>query len=242
MKFQQVHINRKKKWPLHEQEVHIFFSLIPDPDKTEEKKYLTYLDAAEKKRLQSYKTEGKRREFLYGRYLMKNLISKYLQNSAKEVQLKIDSFKRPYLSNAELEFNLSHSFGGFAFILSKSFKVGIDVEYKKRKLSLEDGKHVFMKGEKASLGEKGPRAAKMEFLKRWTLKEAIYKAAEQGPKLLFNRFEISFNPLRLRSHSKYLTSSGWDLGQVSPHADYQLAFAIDNPEELAISYTYYQIL
>ncbi|MEM6806830.1 MAG: 4'-phosphopantetheinyl transferase superfamily protein [Bacteroidota bacterium] len=240
MKFQQVHINRKTKWPLHEQEVHIFFSLLPE--KIIEKKYLAYLDNSEKRRLEAYKTPGKRSEFLYGRYLMKHLISKYLQLPIEDIQLRIDSFKRPYLSKDELQFNLSHSFGGFAFILSKSFKVGIDVEYKKRKLSLEDGKHVFMKGEKASLGEKGPRAAKTEFLKRWTLKEAIYKAAEQGPKLLFNRFEISFNPLRLRSHSKYLSSSGWDLGQISPHIDYQLAFAIDNPEELEINYTYYQIL
>ena len=240
MKFQQVHINRKKKWPLHDKEVHLFFSLLPK--EVDEKKYISFLDSSEQKRFESYKTHGKRAEFLYGRYLMKNLISKYLQLPTEEIQLKIDSFKRPYLSSSELEFNLSHSFGGFAFILSKSFKVGIDVEYKNRKLSLEDGKHVFMQGEKESLIEKAPRAAKTEFLKRWTLKEAIYKAAEQGPKLLFNRFEISFNPLRLRSHSKYLTSSGWDLGQVSPHADYQLAFAIDNPEELPISYAYYQIL
>ena len=222
------------------EDVYIFFSLMEDTLQRYNPQQL--LDSAEEERLQMYRTEGKRNEFLFGRFFVKKLLGEILAMPAEEVSFGINEHRRPYLPAQELQFNLSHSFGGFALIISPQLPVGVDIEYRKRNISLEDGRHVFMPAEKDSMAEKEEEAAKDEFLHRWTAKEAIYKAADEGTQLLFNEFELSFDPLEVHSHSPQLKKEGWELGHAYPHPDYLLAFAVQNPEAIPLNFYFHQIL
>jgi len=222
------------------EDVYIFFSLMEDTLQRYNPQQL--LDSAEEERFNKYRTEGKRNEFLFGRMFMKNLLGEILAMPADEVSFGINEHRRPYLPGQKLQFNLSHSFGGFALIISSQFQVGVDIEFRKRNISLEDGRHVFMPTEKISMAEKEDEAAKNEFLHRWTAKEAIYKAADEGTQLLFNEFELSFDPLEVHSHSQHLKQEVWELGHAYPHPDYLLAFAVQNPKRTPLNFYFHQIL
>ncbi|MDW3649151.1 MAG: 4'-phosphopantetheinyl transferase superfamily protein [Bacteroidia bacterium] len=226
--------------PLVPGEVHIFFSLMGESLQRNNSQLLLSQD--EKERLKMYRTNGKRNEFLFGRLLMRKLLGEMMDVSPKTVPIAINEHRRPYLKGHQLHFNLSHSFGGFAFIASVAHEVGIDIEYRKRSISLEDGRHVFMPAEKSSMAAKEAAVAKDEFLHRWTLKEAIYKSANVGPQLLFNEFELKLSPLSLHSHSLLLEEEGWELGHAYPHPDYLLAFAFQNPAATPLSIHFHQIL
>lgn len=222
------------------EDVFIFFSLMGES--LQHYNSQTLLDAAELERLSMYRTSGKRNEFLFGRLFMRKLLGEMIRLSPEEVPILIDEHKRPYLKDHPLQFNLSHSFGGFALILSSTYKVGIDVEYRKRDIQLEDGRHVFMPIEKSSMAAKAEEPAKDEFLHRWTMKEAIYKAANVGTQLLFNEFALELEPLQVRSHSGFLDDKGWGLGHAYPHPDYILAFAVQKPTPSPLRFHFHQIL
>ncbi|MEM8888215.1 MAG: 4'-phosphopantetheinyl transferase superfamily protein [Bacteroidota bacterium] len=236
----QLHSGIPSLGPQEPEDVYIFFSLMEDALQRYNPQQL--LDSAEEERFNKYRTEGKRNEFLFGRMFMKKLLGEILALPAAEVSLGINEHRRPYLPGQKLQFNLSHSFGGFALIVSSQLPVGVDIEYRKRNISLEDANHVFMPAEKISMAKKEDEAAKNEFLHRWTAKEAIYKAADVGTQLLFNEFELSFDPLQLHSHSSHLPEEAWELRHAYPHPDYLLAFAVQNPAATPLNFYFHQIL
>lgn len=214
---------------LGKQEVHIFFGKIPDPFSGED--MLAVLSPTERERYQAYKAPNKQKEFLYGRFFMKSILASYLKKPVSQISISLNPHKRPYLTDQELQFNLSHSFGAFAMIISKTHPVGIDIEYTQRNIQIEDGRHVFMPEEIQSMQAKPSAEAHLEFLQRWTLKEAIYKAADQGPKLLFNEFRVDLAELSLSSSTPLLAPINRDMGRFSLLEDYLISFAIENPDK-----------
>lgn len=223
---------------LPNQEVHIWYAMMPETYDTS--LLISLLTPSEKKRYEAYKAPSKQAEFLVGRYFLKQILASYLSRPASEIFLAINQHKRPYLPKQEVQFNLSHSFGAFALIISRKYPVGIDIEYCRRKLSIEDGRHVFMPGEIQSIQSKDSTAAKQEFLERWTLKEAIYKAADKGTALLFNEFSVDLTSLSVFSSSPLLTHVQRELGLTSILNDYILAYAIENPAKDALRIQQFQ--
>jgi len=231
-------IQNLSQWDLPDQEVHIWYAQMPESLAVSS--LISLLSQAEKDRYDAYKSPAKQAEFLFGRFFLKQMLAAYLHKPASEIQVEINQYKRPYLPDQELQFNLSHSFGAFALIISKKYSVGIDVEYCLRKLSIEDGRHVFMPEEIQSMKAKDPKAAKQEFLERWTLKEAIYKAADKGTALLFNEFSVDLQTLSVFSKSPLLSTIHRKLGVSPILGDYLLAYAIENPEKDALRIQQFQ--
>ncbi|MEL6251111.1 MAG: 4'-phosphopantetheinyl transferase superfamily protein [Bacteroidota bacterium] len=236
----QLHSGIPSLSPINSEDVFVFFSVMGESLQRYNAQQV--LGRSELDRLTLYRTLGKRNEFLFGRLFMRKILGKMINKSPREVSILINENKRPYLQEENLQFNLSHSFGGFALIVSPDYAVGVDIEYRKRKISLEDGSHVFMPEEKASMKAKDATAAKEEFLLRWTLKEAIYKAANVGTQLLFNEFELGFDPPKVYSHSDHLDDYGWELGHAFPHSDYILAFAVKNSGSPPLRFHFHQII
>ena len=159
------HIHELTPRTLEDGEIHIWQARAPENLKPEAG--LSVLDDQEIERYFAYKAPGKQAEFLFGRYFLKHVLASYLKQKPSDVRLAINEHKRPYLAAGELQVNLTHSFGGFALIISKKLKVGIDLEFLNRKISIEDGRHVFMPEELHAMKQKTPAAAKQEFLQRW---------------------------------------------------------------------------
>ena len=95
-------------------------------------KYNIFLTKSEKERLSSIKIPDLKRNFIFGRLILRQKLSEYLNCSHKDILFKKTKFGRLELSGKfsgeNISFNLSHSKNIIAVIICNNI-VGIDVEY-----------------------------------------------------------------------------------------------------------------
>ncbi|PWK75282.1 4'-phosphopantetheinyl transferase superfamily protein [Mucilaginibacter oryzae] len=110
------------------------------------------------------------------------------------IDCKVDEHGKPYLVNLPYHISLSHSYDYAAVMISKTHKVGIDIEQIKQKVERIAGK--FMRPEElAFIGEK----QKIEQLYVcWCAKEAIYKC--NGQKEVSFADNIFLEPFEFEHH------------------------------------------
>lgn len=87
------------------------------------------------------------------------------------IDCKVDSHGKPYLVNLPYHISLSHSFDYAAVMISKTNKVGIDIEQIKQKVERIAGK--FMRPEE--LAFISPQHKIEQLYVCWCAKEAVYK-------------------------------------------------------------------
>lgn len=104
--------------------------------------------------------------WLASRYLLK-----YLMNTEDFVELLFDEHGKPFVSNFDLHVSLSHSFTYAAAIISKDYRVGIDIEEPNRKIDII--KHKFLSP--VELNHIGNQEEMKKLLIYWSSKEVMYK-------------------------------------------------------------------
>jgi phosphopantetheinyl transferase len=110
------------------------------------------------------------------------------------IDCKVDEHGKPYLVNLPYHISLSHSFDYAAVMISKTHKVGIDIEQIKQKVERISGKFM-RKEELAFIGGK----QKIEQLYVcWCAKEAIYKC--NGQKEVSFADNIFLEPFEFEHH------------------------------------------
>ena len=211
---------------LSEREVHLWFfrdqgETLPEAG--------DFLDSYELDRLASYKVTGKQREFLAGRWLLKRVLAQYLRIPFSDISFSLNRHGRLETSGG-IDINLSHSFGGYCCMLRREGKVGVDIEFLPRQVKTQSVHHVFSPEEIAALEQQNGARARNLFFQIWTLKEAIWKAIDLGNALAFNAFHVSFDPIRVHTHTNLLDTKGWQLNNFLPHPDYMISTAIFAPD------------
>ncbi|MEN0055240.1 MAG: 4'-phosphopantetheinyl transferase superfamily protein [Mucilaginibacter sp.] len=87
------------------------------------------------------------------------------------IDCKVDAHGKPYLVNLPYHISLSHSFDYAAVMISKTHKVGIDIEQIKQKVERIAGK--FMRAEEMAFID--PQHKIEQLYVCWCAKEAVYK-------------------------------------------------------------------
>ena len=98
---------------------------------------------------------------------------------------------KPFISNATLQFNISHTHGYALMAVLRNQPIGIDVEYTGRKIDdyLAIAKRFFTANEYHAITlSSNPRAA---FFRCWTRKEAFIKATGMGLSFGLQNVEVS---------------------------------------------------
>ncbi|OAT84214.1 hypothetical protein A6P54_02650 [Bacillus sp. MKU004] len=169
----------------------IFIASIPSVSSKEIASLLDYyLLPNELKRYYNYKLSKKRLEFLFGRILIKVILSEILNIEVKEIVLDETKYGKPYLVNSEnINFNLSHSNNVLALVVSK-LKVGIDIETLDQKVRFHEYKIALTKLEFEYLEDLKNEEAKSKFLTLWTKKEAFLKAIGKGLSVSPKSFQV----------------------------------------------------
>jgi phosphopantetheinyl transferase len=72
--------------------------------------------------------EHKRLEFVSGRALLRGVLSTFVNCSPDRLAIHVGSSGRPYLDGSALDFSLSHAAGYVCLVVSKTNKVGVDIE------------------------------------------------------------------------------------------------------------------
>ncbi|WP_374486984.1 4'-phosphopantetheinyl transferase superfamily protein [Zoogloea sp.] len=86
------------------------------------------LDAGEQARAQRFMRETDRRRFILRRAALREILAQHTGLPPNALPFTHNPFERPFLAGVELDFNTSHSDGLAVIAITRSGRVGIDVE------------------------------------------------------------------------------------------------------------------
>jgi phosphopantetheinyl transferase len=125
-------------------------------------------------------------------WLSTRLLLRTMLNTADYIDCRMDEHGKPYLVNSDTQISLSHSYDYAAVIISKTRKVGIDIELIKHKI--KSIKHKFLSDVELAQKQIGDNTNGLYV--SWCAKEAIYKW--NGRKGLEFKQHIHIKPFKLK--------------------------------------------
>lgn len=139
------------------------------------------LSETEKKHTTYYKRKTDQLKFIIGRYILRVVLSKYLNILPKEIKIVISKYGKPKLENVnikKIDFNISHSGDWVVVALNTNGKIGIDIE-KIRGIKDINTKNIFCNEERDYI-YKNDIIDLNRFFDIWVLKESYIKAKGLG--------------------------------------------------------------
>jgi 4'-phosphopantetheinyl transferase len=175
------------------------------------------LNEEEQSRAKRFVFERDKNRFTAARGILRQLLARYVNCSAKDVEFTVGPAGKPALRhNSQLRFNLSHSEGLVLYALSLGRELGVDVENQiKESTNREIVERYFSAEEQADFLAIDPALQEAAFYLGWTRKEAYLKARGEGLQGRLKDFDMSLSPKQpavLRSDD----AGCWDLYSFCP--------------------------
>ncbi|BGE87889.1 hypothetical protein Ms3S1_p11300 (plasmid) [Methylosinus sp. 3S-1] len=173
---------------------------LADAVPADERRWLDFLDAAERARAARFYHARDRFAFTAAHALLRALLSRDLGGPPHLWRFVDQAHGKPALDPAfafpSLEFNLSHTHGAVACAVTHGRPVGVDIENASRDIDLLAlARAYFAPAETALLEALVEEERAAAFFQLWTLKEAYVKARGDGLALAFDRFAFSLDPI-----------------------------------------------
>ncbi len=191
--------------------------------------YLRLLAPEELEQYHRYKVERARRLYLAARALARSVLSHYAPETRPGAwRFEFNKHGRPEIcgptGHPPLRFNLSHTDGLVACLVTLELDAGVDVERIDRRVNLLGiAESKFSALEAGEIVRLGAQARRERFFRYWTLKEAYIKARGMGLALPLRKFSYAFE--RSGEVSVHFDP---DLGDRA--SDWQLALWRSSPE------------
>ena len=179
-----------------ESEAHIWLTRPVAPENRDP--CLALLSADEVAQFERFKIERPRYLFLAARALARSALSLYAPEiDPTRWRFRFNDHGRPEIDGPAqappLRFNLSHTDGLVACLVTLELDAGVDVENIERRLDLVGvAKHSFSAREADEVRRRRGRERRERFFRYWTLKEAYIKARGMGLALPLRRFSYTF--------------------------------------------------
>ncbi len=135
------------------------------------------LSAEEKQRAACFHFERDRLCYSLSHTWLRQVLSKYTQRAASDIEIRTERNGKPYLAQRSIEFNLSHTDELTAIAVCRS-PVGVDVERVRQvgqPLSALIGRE-----DAETIAHLGQSERQVAFFQCWARKEALLKAAGMG--------------------------------------------------------------
>ncbi len=146
-------------------------------------RYQQHFSSSEKQRLEKISATSRRCEYIAGHYLLRAMLQSLFGPSLSNEAIEHLPDQPPRLLDSSLpvDFNISHSDGLVACVLSQKGEVGIDIESPRRSSDIDSiASGFFSKNEAAAIHALDSDEKTAEFYRLWTLKESVMKATKEG--------------------------------------------------------------
>jgi len=193
------------------------------------------LSEDERSRVERYKHEQSKRNFIAARGNLREILAPRLGCESREIEFGYGDRGKPYIKNPQnqekLFFNLAHSRDWAIYALCGDREVGIDLEYINLQCDVERiAKRYFLPSEQKIISSLNNHDKYFAFYRAWTLKEAYGKATGEGIANILDVVNItplliSDKTLQIQNWTLKLLNSGIDLDLDS---NYAAAIAIRN--------------
>jgi 4'-phosphopantetheinyl transferase len=189
----------------------------------------SWLAPAEQARAARFGREALRRRYVVGRASLRWVLGRMLDLAPSRVPIVRGARGRPRLDgDAKLDFNISHT-EGVAFIgVTRTGRIGVDVERGERDVNADGLARKFLTdAERATLAPLDESARRARFLRYWTCKEAMSKATGDGLSAPFRRLEVDLaGTIELRAGPGPYDPARWRLYAVDIGARYLATAAL----------------
>lgn len=161
-----------------------------------ESNYKEILSGNDVKRFDTIILGEKKQKSVLRHILLLKILSNYLQNAPKDIELYYSEEGKPFLTSSldkgELQFNVSNSFNCLLVGIGKGSQIGVDIEKKQRQVNYEKlVKRYFSENEQEHYFQIVEKKREETFFQWWTIKESVMKAIGKGMRLI-HTFEIPF--------------------------------------------------
>jgi 4'-phosphopantetheinyl transferase len=223
---------------LSQNQVDLWFAPLDLPRNTQQA-FESTLSDEEKHRASRFRFERLTSRYVGAHGWLRHLLGGYLEQPPETIDFVYGPKGKPALlpaANPEgIQFNMAHSDGLAAIVVTRAFRIGVDVELVRPIPDADDlVERFFSKSEAAVFGTLPVAERSVAFLNLWTRKEAWLKATGEGIAQLLNTVEVSFlpgKPVRFLSlPAGYAKPDAWSLFDASPKTGVIAAIAVDTPE------------
>lgn len=194
-------------------------------EKMYQNEFLSYLNADEVQRAERFHFKIHRQRFIIARAVLRSIIGLYLNINPKNVQLMYGFKGKPYLSDTELQFNLSHSHDMAVYAFVYRMSVGIDIEKIQNHYNDNVAKRFFSEKEYLVFSALPEEQKLTVFYKMWTEKESIMKGLGEGFHLASSSFTVPANVISKKVILKNIPNEIWHLENRDVFSGYQCSFA-----------------
>ena len=197
------------------------------------------LSADEWVRAKRFRFEIDRTRFIVARSVLRSILGHYLGIEPGELQLCYGSHGKPYLhedlNQALIRFSVAHSHQLAVYAFACAREIGIDLEYARPMLRVQQIAAGFMSAHEMALLSELPIDQQQEaFYLCWTRKEAYIKAIGVGLEQPLRRFEVSLIPGEPARLLKVEGNPGetyrWSFQSLRPAPGYVATLAIEGPD------------
>ena len=217
-------------------EVHVWHARLDDAALVDGEAWAS-LSRAERERAARFHLEPHRRRFFASHAFLRELLGRYLDRPAADVELaETPGGKKPRLAagtgtgTGGVYFNLSHSGEVAMAVVGTGREVGVDVEsLADRPRPLESlGPRVLSSAELAQLAAAESSERQRAFLRAWTRKEAVLKAGGTGIDRDLPEVEVGIEAAgRVVALATADGHTSWSVTSVDPAPGYVGAAAVE---------------
>jgi 4'-phosphopantetheinyl transferase len=145
---------------------------------------------------------------------LRETLAGYLSAEAASVRIERNAHGKPFLTDAALQFNLSHSGGALLIAISATQALGVDLEGGGRERNyLDIAERFFSPDEAAMLGRLDPARRRDRFVQLWSAKEAVLKALGRGIAFGLDRLSFEFDAEGQLERLARIDAAAGDLAQ-----------------------------
>jgi len=190
------------------------------------------LSVGELERAKKFRFKEDYETYVFGRAILKQLLGAYLKLEPSTIELQTIKNGKPYFENEEgLSFNISHSGEAIAFAFGQYEELGVDIEFRGRKVEfIELAQRFFSANEFEKLKQLSGEDLSIAFFNCWTRKEAFIKAKGDGLSFPLKEFEVSlFNNEETELLNTFFSppeKKEWSLISFQPYENYTGALAV----------------
>ncbi len=188
-----------------------------------------FLSNDEQKKANTFKREDLQKKYIYTRASLRKLLASYIDNQPQDLDIKTGRYGKPYLSEENLYFNLSHTGNRLVIAISNLSNTGIDLEqYKNRKKLSGLVDKCFSKEESAYWYSLPAEKQAEVFYQFWVKKEAFVKAVGKGISMGLHRCAINpENQTRFLSiPADYGLVGNWKIVNINLDKSYACALVV----------------
>ena len=97
-------------------------------EKEQDNPYWFLLSGNERKKASNYRYPDLQKKYIKMRAILRITLAPYLHNEPQEIIFKAGEHGKPFLADANIFFNLSHTGNKFVIAVSNIAEVGVDIE------------------------------------------------------------------------------------------------------------------